>query len=1288
MPNASIHRLSPPLFVAAIVFLLSTAISASLIWHLEDLRVRAERAHASAEASGHAQTLQHSIERSLSATYALAALVRQGNGDVANFDAVASEMLPLYPGAAALGLAPRGIVLHIAPLAGNERAIGHDMLNDPAHVKESIRTLKSGQLTLVGPFNLAQGGQEAVARLPVFLGEPSVSGAFWGFTTVLLRFPEALSPAQLSQLPAQGLAYELWRIHPDTGQKQIIAASLATDLIDPLAQTLKVANETWILSVAPVRGWNDPLGLSLEAALGLLFSLMLGYVAELLLKQWGHKHELQALVDRRTAEIQASRHQLQATINAIPDLMWELGLDGFYHDYHCGDGDLLAAPDDTLAGKTVAASFPADAAGVIMSALREACETGRSSGKQYELQLAQGKAWFELSVSRKSINYGQEPRFIVLARDITERKTAEIKVQRLTQLYAALSQCNQSIMRCVSEEELFPQICRHTVQFGGMKMAWIGMLDETSGWIVPVASYGDDMNYLDNIQISVAADSPFGQGVSGTAIRANRPFWCQDFESDQQMAPWHARGARSGWGGVAGLPLHRNGIPIGIFSIFTGGINAFDDAARDLLVKMAADISFAIDNFAREAARKQAEAALQESMARYRAVTQFANDAIFTTDNSGNIVSWNRGAEILFGYTEAEIGNQPGTLLMPDQYHMSMNRMLSSGEPHMIGNRLELVGLRKDRSEFPLELSLATWEIAEGRFFTSFVHDITNRKKSEATLQLAAKVFEQANEGITITDANRNIVLINQAFSTITGYGEAETIGKNPRMLSSGRQTPEFYRVMWESINTLGHWQGEVWNRRKDGSLCPEWLSISRVLDANGSVTNYIGIFSDLTQHKAAEEHILRLGYFDPLTGLANRLLLNDRVNHDISTAQRNRTQLAVLFFDLDHFKYVNDSLGHSIGDKLLIEVATRLKLSVREQDTVSRLGGDEFILVLPNTDADGATHVAAKLLDILGQTYRIDQHELVVTPSIGIAVYPGDGTDYDTLFKRADAAMYRAKQDGRNHYRSFTVEMQARSARTLQLENALRSALKHHQFMLHYQPQVSLEEGHVIGAEALLRWQHPELGMISPAEFIPIAEDSGQILLIGEWVLRNAVHQLKVWMDNGMEPITMAVNLSAAQFRHVGFPELVMGILDEVKLPPQYLELELTESVAMDNPLDAITIMDDLHERGIRMSIDDFGTGYSSLSYLKRFQAYKLKIDHSFVRDITEDPEDKAIVGAIISLAKNLGLQTIAEGVETEGQLAFLRDKGCDEIQGYYFSKPLPANQFEAFVRGRSQNC
>ncbi|MCJ7765100.1 MAG: bifunctional diguanylate cyclase/phosphodiesterase, partial [Thiovulaceae bacterium] len=349
---------------------------------------------------------------------------------------------------------------------------------------------------------------------------------------------------------------------------------------------------------------------------------------------------------------------------------------------------------------------------------------------------------------------------------------------------------------------------------------------------------------------------------------------------------------------------------------------------------------------------------------------------------------------------------------------------------------------------------------------------------------------------------------------------------------------------------------------------------------------------------------------------------------------------------------------------------------------TVSRLGGDEFVIVVFDTDANGAMHVATKLIETLSKPYHIEQHELITTPSIGIAIYPDDGEDFETLSMNADTAMNRVKQESRNNFRFFTQEMQLHSVRNLQLENSLRLALAHNELEVHYQPQVSMQDGRIIGAEALLRWHHPELGMVSPAEFIPIAEDNGQIIPIGEWVLRTAVKQMKEWMEGELPPMVIAVNLSAVQFHQPGLTKLVMNILDEEELLPEHLQLELTEAVAMKNPQAAIAVMDELHEKGIRMSIDDFGTGYSSLSYLKRFKVYKLKIDQSFVRDIPDNPEDKAIVSAIITMATELGMHTIAEGVETSEQLAFLRLKRCSEVQGYYFSKPLQAEQFAAYVK------
>ncbi len=559
---------------------------------------------------------------------------------------------------------------------------------------------------------------------------------------------------------------------------------------------------------------------------------------------------------------------------------------------------------------------------------------------------------------------------------------------------------------------------------------------------------------------------------------------------------------------------------------------------------------------------------------------------------------------------------------------------------------------------------------------------LTTYQLAQEQIELSAKVIEQSAEGIIICDTHYEILSANNAFCEMTGYSLRELLGNSPGLLDCDYNDSDTYRHLWEQVEQVGHWQGEIWNRRKNGETFPTFLSISAVRDDAGKLTNYIGICSDISQHKEAEKHIRQLAYFDALTGLPNRVLLNDRIEQAITKAQRSQGSIALMFLDLDRFKNINDSLGHRMGDAVLIETAERIKTAVREADTVSRLGGDEFILVLPEADNDGAAHVAEKVIQAIIKPFYIANHELSVSPSIGISVYPVDGTSAETLIQSADSAMYRAKQSGRNTYRFFTPEMYVHANRILQLENALRQALNQHQLQLYFQPQLEIKTGNVVGCEALLRWNHPIFGMVPPLEFVPIAEDSGQIPLIGEWVLRTAVKQVKAWERAGLPLMPVAVNLSLVQFRQLNLNETIIQILKENALAPKYLELELTETIPMEDPSGAIDITKRLHQSGIRLSIDDFGTGYSSLSYLKRLNIHKLKIDQSFVRDITTDPEDEEIVRAIIGLAKSLKIRTIAEGVESNEQLEILRAQGCDEVQGFYYSKPLTATAFEQLLR------
>lgn len=567
--------------------------------------------------------------------------------------------------------------------------------------------------------------------------------------------------------------------------------------------------------------------------------------------------------------------------------------------------------------------------------------------------------------------------------------------------------------------------------------------------------------------------------------------------------------------------------------------------------------------------------------------------------------------------------------------------------------------------------------------FIMLSRDITERKETQKQLQLNAQVFNLGRDGIIITDENNHIISVNQAFTVITGYETAEVIGKSPRFLRSGRQDQTFYDAMWHAIHSQGHWQGEIWSQRKDGEIYPEWLSISAVTDATGVITKHIGILSDLTESKAAQERIDYLDRYDKLTQLPNHEILFDRTNLALATAKRMDQSVAMLFLDIDRFQNINDSLGRAAGDQVIKTFAGRLTSILQSDDTVCRQGGDEFIVLCPNTDTDGAAHIADRILRKMKEPVVLgDGEELRLTASIGIAIYPENGNDFDKLIQRAGAALLQSKQNGRNGFKFFTEQMQGHAHEILIIENQLRQALPKNEFVLHYQPQVDAASGRIIGAEALIRWNHAEWGLVSPARFIPVAESSGQIMEIGDWVLHTVIEQIASWQRDGLAVVPVAVNLSAIQFHQASLCETISTALGNSNLSPSLLELELTEGIAMANSSFTADQISRLHDMGITMSIDDFGTGYSSLSYLTRYKIDKLKIDQSFVRDLKNASDDSAIVCAIINMAHGLGFKTIAEGVETQVQLDYLRTHGCDEFQGYFFSRPIPAEKFADVLR------
>ncbi len=550
-------------------------------------------------------------------------------------------------------------------------------------------------------------------------------------------------------------------------------------------------------------------------------------------------------------------------------------------------------------------------------------------------------------------------------------------------------------------------------------------------------------------------------------------------------------------------------------------------------------------------------------------------------------------------------------------------------------------------------------------------------------LRLYANAFDSSGEAMLISDRFNRIVKANATFTAQTGYSLDEVLDKDPKMLGSGKTPRVVYEEMWRCLQDNGFWGGELWDRKKTGEVYPKWASISAIRNAEQALMFYIASFSDISERKANEARIDYLAHHDPLTGLINRYNLENRLDQALLSAHRDDLRAAVIFIDMDRFKTINDTLGHHVGDLLLIEVARRLRDSVRDSDIVARLGGDEFVVVLTGMRYNmDAAPLAEKILRALGQPYSIESNELHSSPSIGIAVFPNDGEDVPTLMKNADTAMYHAKERGRNNLQYFTAAMNAAASERLGLENDLRLALREDQLHLHYQPQVCARDGRISGVEALARWRHPRLGDIPPLKFIPVAEDSGLIETLGSWVMEEACQQLSVWHAEGIEGICMAVNLSAQQLRSPDLVQSVALLLKRHGLKGSDLELEITESVAMENPERAISQLQALRELGISLAIDDFGTGYSSLSYLKRLPIQVLKLDRTFVRDIETDPSDAEISAATLALAHNLGLAVIAEGVETEGQRDFLVQHQCDYLQGYLFSKPLPAEDALKFIR------
>ncbi|HBX56983.1 EAL domain-containing protein [Pseudomonas sp. UBA2684] len=704
---------------------------------------------------------------------------------------------------------------------------------------------------------------------------------------------------------------------------------------------------------------------------------------------------------------------------------------------------------------------------------------------------------------------------------------------------------------------------------------------------------------------------------------------------------------------------------------FTGLISAqaFQLAETPALVVIVRDIS----------QLKATQQQLQISEEKFAKAFHASPDGLLLTRVSdGLLIEANEGFSRITGYSNSEAAERSTLELGIWANPNDRVRMIEQIKLHGSVRDLATPIRTRDGQLRLCELSAQLIPIGDEPCLLTIARDITERQVMQEKLQQAATVFESTAEGVMITDTRQRIVAVNRAFSEITGYSEAEALGQTPRLLASGQHDSAFYSALWHQLEDEGHWQGEIWNRRKNQELYPEWLTISAVRNKSQAITHFVGVFADITPLKHAQARLDHQAHHDPLTGLPNRLLFESRLRAALDDAQADDRQGAILFLDLDRFKHINDSLGHPVGDQLLKSIAVRLKEQLRDIDTVARLGGDEFIILLPGLHQTGdAKLVANKLLACFSPPFQIDDHEFFISASIGISLYPEDGLDVATLVKNADAAMYRSKAKGRNRVEMYTRDLTFQATERMALEHELRRALEREELQLYYQPKLSLSSQRLVGAEALVRWHHPVFGEIPPDRFIPLAEETGLILPLGDWVLQQACRQMRDWQSHHAPFGPLSVNLAGMQLRQPQLVERISHLLDGCMLDPSLLQLEITESFIMNQAEEALAILHQLKALGVQLAIDDFGTGYSSLSYLKRLPLDILKIDQSFVRGLPDDPHDAAIARAIIALGRSMQLTVIAEGVETKAQELFLAAEGCEQIQGFVVSRPLAADTF-----------
>ena len=934
-----------------------------------------------------------------------------------------------------------------------------------------------------------------------------------------------------------------------------------------------------------------------------------------------------------------------------------------------------------------------------------------------------------IEVALSSVIYQERSgvtRTSLVLQDVTHTKQVERQFQRLTNLHTTRSRCSHAIAHSASTQQIFDAVCQLLVECNEFGLTWIALGDQHAVSVGAAYGEGNAHSYLQMDEFSLDPNFAAGQGPLGRAIRERTVIVCNDFLGDSSTVPWHARAREHGFRAVAVFPLDRLGSTIGALVLHAPELNYFDAQLVGLLQEVALDISFGMDKLYNEVA-------LSNSEARFRTLWETSPDAILMIDQHSRISYANPAVESLFGYSADEVIGQQLAMLQPKRLRQGhsdgLARYLASGQAQINWRGTNVAGLHRDGHEIPLEVVFTEALIDGARTFTGFMRDITERKRAHELSTRQNRVLQMIGAGAELPDTLGAISeMINElcadVYSALQGLaGEAVDAGWHGTAglalpflqervqayyLASVASSQNFASVSAtdQPLMTLDFEQIEVQAdcletvRRLDINYCSVWPVYGRQHQLLATVSllfrkarpptawerSLLSTAIDLAalaiDNKRSDDRIRHLADTDELTGLPNRARFLHDLTQALARAARNDYQVALLFMDLDRFKNINDTLGHDAGDRVLCEVAQRLRALVREVDIVSRLGGDEFVVVVENlNDPALLSVIAQKLIDQVSQSIDLDGQLFHLSASIGISVYPDDGNDIHALIKNADVAMYRVKETGRNGYQFYAEKMSAGSLERMRLEADLRQAMERDELVLYFQPKLDLRTGAVTGVEALVRWRHPELGLLEPSTFIGLAEETGLIVHIGRWVMHAACAQMRRLIDGGIAPARVAINLSARQFRYEKLVDDIADALQQHGLAPNALELEITESLVMENPEHAVVLLNRCKAMGMHLAMDDFGTGYSSLANLKRFPFDSVKVDRSFIRDLAHDANDAAISRAIIAMAHALRLRVVAEGVETEAQMTFLRQHGCDEIQGYHFARPLSAPALAAFL-------